>query len=92
MHFLSNKEKKRLDLKKKIQQYVRIEISDNGPGISKDNLSRIFEPFFTTRFDGTGLGLPLVHRVIEEHGGHIIPDTLVGKGTTFIINLPIEAD
>jgi signal transduction histidine kinase len=89
---ISNNQKARLDSKKKIQQYVRIEISDNGPGISKDHLSRIFEPFFTTRFGGTGLGLPLVNRVIEEHGGNIVPDTRVGKGTTFIINLPVEAE
>jgi signal transduction histidine kinase len=89
---ISTDQKARLDSKQKNHQYLRIEISDNGPGISKDHLSRIFEPFFTTRFDGTGLGLPLVHRVIEEHGGNIIPDTRVGKGTTFIINVPIEAD
>jgi signal transduction histidine kinase len=89
---ISNNKKARLDSKKKNQQYVRIEISDNGPGISKDHLSRIFEPFFTTRFGGTGLGLPLVNRVIEEHGGNIVPDTRVGKGTTFIINLPVEAE
>jgi signal transduction histidine kinase len=89
---ISNNQKAQLDSKKKIRHYVRIEISDNGPGISKDHLSRIFEPFFTTRFGGTGLGLPLVNRVIEEHGGNIVPDTRVGKGTTFIINLPIEAE
>lgn len=88
---ISKNQNAQLDSKKEMQQYVRIEISDNGPGISKDHLSRIFEPFFTTRFDGTGLGLPLVHRVIEEHGGNIVPDTRVGKGTTFIINLPVEA-
>jgi signal transduction histidine kinase len=89
---ISKNQNARLDSKKKIQQYVRIEISDNGPGISKEHLARIFEPFFTTRFGGTGLGLPLVNRVIEEHGGNIVPDTRVGKGTTFIINLPAEAE
>jgi len=86
---ISHKQKVRLGPAGKPQQCVRIEISDNGPGIAKENLSRIFEPFFTTRFGGTGLGLPMVNQVIEEHGGTIIPDSRVGKGTTFIINLPV---
>jgi len=86
---ISHKQKVRLGPTGKPQQCVRVEISDNGWGIAKENLSRIFEPFFTTRFEGTGLGLSMVHRVIEEHGGTIIPDSRVGKGTTFIINLPV---
>jgi len=86
----ANSQKAGSNSKAKSQRHVHIEISDNGPGIAKEHLSRIFEPFFTTRFGGTGLGLPLVHRVIEEHGGNIIPDSRVGKGTTFIINLPAE--
>lgn len=86
---LSHKHRVRLDPKGKPQQCVRIEISDNGPGIAKEHLARVFEPFFTTRFEGTGLGLPLVHRVIEEHGGDIALDSRVGEGATFIINLPV---
>jgi len=87
---ISHKQKVRLGPTGTPQPCVRVEISDNGPGIAKEHLPRIFEPFFTTRFEGTGLGLSLVHRVIEEHGGTIIPDSRVGKGTTFIINLPVE--
>jgi signal transduction histidine kinase len=87
---LSNQEKVRLGPKSKPQQCVRLEISDNGPGIEKEQQSRIFEPFFTTRIKGTGLGLPLVHRVIEEHGGNIALHSKIGEGTTFTINLPIK--
>jgi signal transduction histidine kinase len=86
---LSDQEKVRLGPKGKPQQCVRIEISDNGPGIAKENLSSVFEPFFTTRLEGIGLGLSMVHRVIEEHGGNIALDSQVGKGATFTINLPL---
>jgi len=86
---LSNQEKVRLGPKGKPEQCVRIEISDNGPGIAKENLARIFEPFFTTRHEGIGLGLSMVHRVIEEHGGNIAVDSQVGKGATFTIHLPL---
>jgi signal transduction histidine kinase len=87
---LSNQEKVRLSPKDKPQQCVRLEISDNGAGIEKEQQARIFEPFFTTRFKGTGLGLPLVHRVIEEHGGNIALQSKLGEGTSFTINLPIK--
>jgi signal transduction histidine kinase len=87
---LSDQEKVRLGPKGKPQQCVRIEISDNGPGIAKEHLSSVFEPFFTTRLEGIGLGLSMVHRVIEEHGGNIVLDSQVGKGATFIINLPVK--
>jgi signal transduction histidine kinase len=86
---LSDQEKVRLDPQGKPQQCVRIEISDNGPGIAKEHLSRVFEPFFTTRHEGIGLGLSMVHRVIEEHGGKIVLDSQVGKGATFTIHLPL---
>lgn len=72
------------------EKYVQIEIKDNGIGIEKKLLERIFEPFFTTRPDGTGLGLAIVHRIIEQHRGFIKVDSEVGKGTTFLINLPVE--
>jgi signal transduction histidine kinase len=86
----SHKNKVRINPLGKPQECVRIVIADNGPGIEKEHLSQIFEPFYTTRFKGTGLGLPMVHRIIEEHGGNIVLDSRVGEGTTFIINLPVE--
>lgn len=72
------------------EKYVQIEIKDNGIGIEKKLLDRIFEPFFTTRPEGTGLGLSIVHRIIEQHKGFIKVDSDIGKGTTFLINLPME--
>lgn len=67
---------------------VRIEISDTGPGISKENLDKVFLPFFTTKQKGTGLGLALVHKIILSHDGQIFIESIEGKGTTFMIHLP----
>jgi two-component system NtrC family sensor kinase len=74
------------------QGEYRISIADNGVGIPADKVSRIFEPFFTTKAPGkgTGLGLSVVHRVIKQHGGYILVDSLVGSGTKFTIVLPIN--
>lgn len=67
-----------------------ISVSDNGPGIPKENLDRIFKPFFSTKEygKGTGLGLSIVKRVVSEHGGSISVKSSTGKGTTFTIELP----
>lgn len=72
---------------------VRVIIEDNGPGIDKENLSRIFEPFFTTRDigEGMGLGLALAYDVISQLGGSIEVKSQTGKGTRFIISLPIRS-
>jgi len=67
---------------------VRIEIYDNGKGISQDNISRIFTPFFTTKEKGSGLGLAFAHRIIKDHGGNITVTSFEGEGTTFVITLP----
>lgn len=69
---------------------LQIYVSDNGCGIKKPDLNRIFDPFYTRSPDGTGLGLTIVHRIIEQHGGFIQVKTEKDKGTTFIIRLPIE--
>jgi len=70
---------------------VCITIQDNGPGIPQEHLRRIFDPFFTTKEvgKGTGLGLSLCYGYIKEHGGTITPLSQLGKGATFIIELPI---
>ena len=73
--------------------YVKCEISDNGTGISKENISNIFNPFFTTKpvGVGTGLGLSISHDIIvNKHSGAIDVNSCLGEGTTFIISLPIE--
>jgi two-component system NtrC family sensor kinase len=70
--------------------YVIISISDNGPGISPENMKRIFDPFFTTKEvgKGTGLGLSICHGIIEEHHGKISVESTLGNGATFRIELP----
>ena len=75
-------------------RWVQIEISDTGPGIPEDILSHIFEPFFTTKEEGegTGLGLSLVYGIVENHGGRIKCESWAGKGTTFIIELPLKTN
>jgi signal transduction histidine kinase len=74
-----------------VDNIVRISIADDGPGIVKKNLLRMFSPFFTTKEvgKGTGLGLSICHGIVTEHGGRIYAESEVGKGATFIIELPI---
>ncbi|WP_394129201.1 cache domain-containing protein [Shewanella maritima] len=68
-------------------QGVKIEIEDEGVGISEEQLSRIFDPFYTTRKDGTGLGLSLSYGIIKRIGGTIEVESTLGKGTLFTIGL-----
>jgi signal transduction histidine kinase len=67
-----------------------VEVTDNGRGISPDLLPNIFRPFFTTKGDGTGLGLSLARRIVEDHQGRIDVTSVVGKGTTFAVVLPLQ--
>lgn len=69
-------------------QKVEIEITDNGTGIPPSDLPKVFDPFFTSKKGGTGLGLALVLRIIENHGGSIDVRSQVGEGTNFTILLP----
>jgi PAS domain S-box-containing protein len=70
------------------RDYVRIDISDQGMGIPPELLHRVFEPFFTTKAQGTGLGLAVVRRILDEHRGETSVDSAPGSGTTFTIRLP----
>ncbi len=65
-------------------------VSDDGPGIPADVLPRIFDPFFTTKDvgEGSGLGLSIVHGIVERHGGHVDVDSKPGQGTTFTVSFP----
>ena len=77
-------------------KWVQIEVSDTGCGIPAADLDHIFDPFYTTKHvseerEGTGLGLTIVHQIIEEHGGYIEVQSEVGRGTTFFVNLPEQA-
>jgi two-component system sensor histidine kinase PilS (NtrC family) len=67
---------------------VRLEIRDNGPGIPEEVRDRIFEPFVTGRVGGTGLGLAIVQRAVEAHRGLVLVDSLPARGTTFTIFFP----
>lgn len=71
---------------------IKILISDNGIGMTDEVKAKIFEPFFTTKKigDGTGLGLSIVYRIIENHKGKIEVNSIINKGTTFTITLPIK--
>lgn len=73
------------------RESIEITFSDTGSGISEENLEKIFDPFFTTKETGhgVGLGLAISYGIIKEHGGTISVESEVGKGTTFIIRLPI---
>ncbi len=67
-----------------------VEVTDNGRGIAQQDLSNIFRPFFTTKGEGTGLGLSLARRIVEEHHGRIDVTSALGKGTTFAVVLPLK--
>jgi len=70
---------------------ILISFKDDGPGITKQNLEKVFNPFFTTREvgKGTGLGLSVCHGIITEHGGQIYAKSRLGKGATFVVELPV---
>ncbi len=71
-------------------EWVEVVFDDTGRGIEAEDLGRIFDPFFTTKVDGTGLGLAITHRIIENHLGSIRVMSQRGKGTTFVVSLPLE--
>jgi two-component system sensor histidine kinase AtoS len=84
----------RLTLAAKLQagKEIIIEISDTGQGIPEENIRRIFEYYFTTKEKGIGLGIPLAHKIIQEHGGTIRAQSEVGRGSTFRISLPVPRE
>lgn len=70
---------------------VAIRFEDEGVGIPREHLSRLCEPFFTTKPEGTGLGLMVSHKIMEEHGGHLFISSDIGKGTMVEVRFPISA-
>lgn len=73
-----------------LARFVRIRVQDSGAGIAPEVLPRIFDPFFTTRSQGTGLGLSVSQSILQEHGGAIAVQSVVGRGTIFDVDLPVE--
>ncbi len=75
----------------RVGDIIRACFTDDGPGIAKENLGHLFDPFFTTKKEGkgTGLGLSISYGIITEHGGKIYAESELGKGTTFVVELPI---
>jgi len=67
---------------------IRLDLEDDGPGMDAEHVARIFDPFFSTKERGSGLGLPITHQVIAEHGGRIECTSSLGEGTKFTIWLP----
>ena len=74
-----------------VGEYVEVSVSDTGPGINPADLPKVFDPFFTKRPEGTGLGLTIVHRIIDEHEGHIEVES-GPQGTVFNVTLPAVFD
>jgi signal transduction histidine kinase len=68
-----------------------IQVTDNGPGISEEDLNQIFKPFFTSKREGTGLGLALAQTVVEDHGGQITASSVPDRETTFTVSWPMAA-
>ncbi len=71
-------------------EVVEIRVTDTGKGIPREQLRSIFDAFYTTKPNGIGLGLSIVYRIVEEHGGEILVESMENKGTTFILLLPLN--
>jgi signal transduction histidine kinase len=72
------------------QEMIAIAVKDNGMGIPSENMDKIFEPLFTTKAKGIGLGLAVSRKLAEANGGRIEAQSEVGKGSTFILVLPVH--
>jgi nitrogen fixation/metabolism regulation signal transduction histidine kinase len=77
-------------VKKRDIRYCRLSVKDSGKGIGKQEGQLIFTPYFTTKDSGTGLGLPIVERIVNDHGGAIWFNSAEGMGTTFFVDLPVD--
>jgi signal transduction histidine kinase len=71
---------------------AEVRVTDNGPGIAPENLQSIFQPFVSTKGKGMGLGLAICREIVEGHGGRLDVESVVGRGTTFIVTLPLHSE
>lgn len=67
---------------------ITISVTDNGCGIEPEDLGRVFDPYFTTKPEGTGLGMAMSAKIVEEHGGTIVVASEEGKGTSVMVVIP----
>jgi len=67
---------------------VRIVVADDGPGVAAEDRERLFVPYFSTKATGMGLGLPIVHQIVSDHGGTIRVEDNTPNGSRFVIELP----
>ncbi len=72
--------------------HVTVGVRDNGAGLDPDEIPKIFEPFYTTKPNGTGLGLTIVSRILEQNGGHVGVTSEKGRGSTFSVRLPVAVE
>jgi signal transduction histidine kinase len=91
--FLSESQKILIDEKKQIPGNIELIISDNGPGIDENLKETLFEPYTTTKIgsSNSGLGLSIVHSIVKELNGQIRCESNRGKGTSFIVTLPVSS-
>jgi signal transduction histidine kinase len=68
---------------------VRVVVSDNGPGIAPEDRDKLFLPYFSTKVTGMGLGLPIVHEIVTEHGGTVRVEDIPSGGTRFVVDIPV---
>jgi len=73
-----------------VREILRVTVQDDGIGIKPEDVAHVFDPFFTTKDYGTGLGLSVVHGIVQEHGGQIEVESELTRGTSFHILLPLE--
>ncbi len=70
--------------------HARIIVSDTGPGISAEDKEKLFLPYFSTKVAGMGLGLPIVHEIVTEHGGTVRVEDNEPRGSRFIVEVPVS--
>ena len=72
------------------EKVIRIEVQDNGEGIPQESIDKVLDPYFTTKPEGTGLGLALAYKIIDEHNGTIRFKSTEGKGTMVSVTIPVQ--
>jgi len=75
-----------------LEEFLQLVIQDTGSGITEQDRAHLFDPFFTTKEGGTGLGLSIAYAIVQKHNGQIAVESEVGKGTSFLLSLPLSKE